>query len=214
MVDFKDTLLLPKTDFPMRGNLPNNEPIRYKKWDDEKVYEQMKKNRDGAESFTLHDGPPYANGHIHIGHTLNKILKDMVVKYHYFDGKSVRFTPGWDCHGLPIEQKVEEKIGGAKKKALPKSKIRELCREHAGKFVDIQRDGFKSLGVIADWEKPYLTMDFKFEANIYRELVAIAKQGLLIQRSKPVYWSWAAGTALAEAEVEYEDKISPSIYVA
>ncbi len=214
MVDFKDTLLLPKTDFPMRGNLPQNEPIRYKKWDDTKVYEQMKKNREGAQSFTLHDGPPYANGNTHIGHALNKILKDIVVKYHYFDGKSTRFTPGWDCHGLPIEQKVEEKIGGAKKKELPKSKIRELCREHASKFIDIQRDEFKKLGVIADWEKPYLTMDFKFEANIYRELVAIAKQGLLIQRSKPVYWSWAAQTALAEAEVEYQDKVSPSIFVA
>ena len=214
MVDFKDTLLLPKTDFPMRGNLPQNEPIRYKNWDETKVYEQMKKNREGCESFTLHDGPPYANGNTHIGHALNKILKDIVVKYHYFDGKSTRFTPGWDCHGLPIEQKVEEKIGGAKKKELPKSKIRELCREHAGKFIDIQRDEFKKLGVIADWEKPYLTMDFKFEANIYRELVAIAKQGLLIQRSKPVYWSWAAQTALAEAEVEYQDKVSPSIFVA
>ena len=214
MVDFKDTLLLPKTDFPMRGSLPNNEPIRYKKWDDDKVYEQMKKNREGCESFTLHDGPPYANGNTHIGHALNKILKDMIVKYHYFDGKSIRYTPGWDCHGLPIEQKVEEKIGGAKKKALPKSKIRELCRAHASKYIDIQRDEFKKLGIIADWENPYLTMDFKFEANIYRELTAIAKQGLLIQRSKPVYWSWAAQTALAEAEVEYEDKVSPSIFVA
>jgi len=214
MIDYKDSLLLPKTDFPMRGNLPQNEPVKYKAWDEEKVYERMKKNRDGAPSFTLHDGPPYANGNTHIGHALNKILKDIIIKYHYFDGKSVRFTPGWDCHGLPIEQKVEEKIGTEKKKILPKGKLRQLCRDHATKFIDIQKDEFKQLGVIADWENPYLTMDFRFEANIYRELINIAKQGLLIQRSKPVYWSWAAGTALAEAEVEYQDKVSPSIYVA
>mgnify|MGYP003531316218 FL=1 len=213
-MDYKESLLLPKTDFPMRGGLPQNEPIRYKKWDEQAVYEKMKKNRVGCESFTLHDGPPYANGNIHIGHALNKILKDIINKFHYFDGKSIRYTPGWDCHGLPIEQKVEEKIGSEKKKTIAKSKLRELCREHATKFVNIQKDEFKALGVIADWENPYLTMDFKFEANIYRELCAIAKQGLLVQRSKPVYWSWAAQTALAEAEVEYEDKTSPSIYVA
>ena len=213
-MDYKESLLLPKTDFPMRGNLPQNEPLRYKKWDNIKVYEKMKKNRVDCSSFTLHDGPPYANGNIHIGHALNKILKDIINKFHYFDGKSIRYTPGWDCHGLPIEQKVEEKIGSEKKKILAKSKLRELCREHATKFVNIQKDEFKSLGVIADWENPYLTMDFKFEANIYRELCAIAKQGLLVQRSKPVYWSWAAQTALAEAEVEYEDKVSPSIFVA
>ena len=213
MIDYKDSLLLPKTDFPMRGNLPQNEPKKYKQWDEQKVYDRMKANRKGCESFTLHDGPPYANGNIHIGHALNKVLKDIIIKYHYFDGKSVRFTPGWDCHGLPIEQKVEEKIGGKKKKELPKSKLRQLCRDHASKFVGIQRDEFKQLGIIADWEKPYLTMDFRFEANIYRELIAIAKNGLLVQRSKPVHWSWAAQTALAEAEVEYEDKVSPSVYV-
>ena len=215
-MDYKDSLLLPKTDFPMRGNLPANEPKKYKLWDTQKVYDRMKKNRIDCDSFTLHDGPPYANGHIHIGHALNKVLKDIIVKYHYFDGKSTRYTPGWDCHGLPIEQKVEEKLKKKKinKKELPKGKLRELCREHASEFINIQREEFKQLGVIADWEKPYLTMDFRFEANIYRELIAIAKQGLLVQRSKPVYWSWAAQTALAEAEVEYEDKVSPSIYVA
>ncbi|MEA3498892.1 MAG: isoleucine--tRNA ligase [Campylobacterota bacterium] len=213
-MNYKDTLQLPKTTFPMRGSLPHNEPKQYKLWDEQKVYDKMKANRKDCDSFTLHDGPPYANGNIHIGHALNKVLKDIIIKYHYFDGKSVRFTPGWDCHGLPIEQKVEEKIGGKKKKELPKSKLRQLCRDHATKFVDVQRGEFKELGIIADWEKPYLTMDFKFEANIYRELIAIAKKGLLIQRSKPVYWSWAAQTALAEAEVEYEDKVSPSIFVA
>jgi isoleucyl-tRNA synthetase len=214
-MDYKDSILLPKTEFPMRGNLPQNEPKRYKAWTEADVYSQMKDNRkDAKEDFTLHDGPPYANGHIHIGHALNKVLKDIIVKYHYFQGRRVRFTPGWDCHGLPIEQQVEKKLGKAKKDALPKSKLRELCREHASKFIDIQRDEFRQLGVIADWDNPYLTMDFKFEANIYRELCAIAQQGLLVQRSKPVYWSWAAQTALAEAEVEYEDKVSPSIFVA
>ncbi|RXJ98709.1 isoleucine--tRNA ligase [Arcobacter sp. CECT 8986] len=213
-MDYKDSLLLPNTKFPMRGNLPQNEPKRYKSWEEKKVYDRMKKNREGKPSFTLHDGPPYANGHIHIGHALNKILKDIIVKYHYFNGESVRYVPGWDCHGLPIEQKVEEKIGSSKKKELEKSKIRELCREHAARFIDIQREEFKQLGVIGDWDNPYMTMDFKFEANIYRELCAIAQKGLLIQRSKPVYWSWAAQTALAEAEVEYEDKTSPSIFVA
>ncbi len=215
IMDYKDSLLLPKTSFPMRGNLPEKEPKKFAEWYKQDVYEKMKKNReDSEESFTLHDGPPYANGNIHIGHALNKILKDIIVKHHYFSGKKVRFTPGWDCHGLPIEQKVEEKIGKEKKKTLAKSKIREICRKHARKFIDIQRNEFKRLGVIADWEKPYLTMDFKFEANIYRELCEIAKKGLLIERSKPVHWSWAAQTALAEAEIEYKDKISPSIFVA
>ena len=212
-MDYKDTLLLPKTKFPMRGNLPNLEPKKYKKWADENVYEQMKAKRKGAESFTLHDGPPYANGDIHIGHALNKILKDIIVKYNYFQGKSVRFTPGWDCHGLPIEQEVEKKLGKSKKEAMEKGKLREICRNHASKFVDIQREGFKSLGIIADWENPYVTMDFKFEANIYRTLCEVANKGLLVERHKPIFWSWAARTALADAEVEYQDKEDYSIFV-
>ena len=214
-MDYKDTLLLPTTDFAMRGNLINNEPKRYATWDEAKVYEKMKTNRKDAPKFTLHDGPPYANGHIHIGHALNKVLKDIIIKNNYFNGKSVRFTPGWDCHGLPIEQQVEKKLGGKQKKEqLETAKIRELCREHAEKFVNIQREEFKTLGIIADWNKPYVTMDYKFEANIYRTLCSVAKKGLLIERSKPVFWSWAERTALAEAEVEYEDKESHSIYVA
>jgi len=212
-MDYKDTLLLPKTSFPMRGNLPQNEPKRYKKWFDADIYEQMKTKREGAELFTLHDGPPYANGDIHIGHALNKILKDIILKYNYFQGKAVRMTPGWDCHGLPIEQKVEEKLGKSKKEAMPVAQFRELCRQHASKFVDIQRDGFKSLGVIADWDNPYVTMDFKFEANIYRTLCQVAQKGLLVERHKPIFWSWAARTALADAEVEYQDKEDYSIYV-
>ncbi len=212
-MDYKDTLLLPKTKFPMRGNLPNSEPKRYKRWYDKKLYEKMKANREGAEIFTLHDGPPYANGDIHIGHALNKILKDIILKHNYFQGKAVRMTAGWDCHGLPIEQKVEEKIGKAKKEAMGVSKFRELCRNHASKFVNIQRESFKKMGIMADWDNPYLTMDFKFEANIYRTLCDIAERGLLIERHKPIFWSWAARTALADAEVEYQDKEDYSIYV-
>ncbi len=213
-MDYKETLLLPKTTFPMRGNLPQNEPKRFQRWFASDVYGKMKRRRENAPLFTLHDGPPYANGHIHIGHALNKILKDIITKFNYFKGNAFRFTPGWDCHGLPIEQQVEKKLGSRKKEELPKTKIRELCREHAAKFVSIQKEEFQSLGVIADWEHPYLTMDYAFEADIYRALCLIAKEGLLVERSKPVYWSWAAKTALAEAEVEYEDKTSPSIYVA
>ncbi|MDX1809537.1 MAG: isoleucine--tRNA ligase [Sulfurospirillaceae bacterium] len=216
-MDYKDSLLLPQTDYPMRGNLPQNEPLRYNKWfsKENSAYERMINNRkDAKKSFYLHDGPPYANGHIHIGHALNKILKDIITKTHYVFGENVRYVPGWDCHGLPIEQQVEKNIGKSKKESLPKSELRELCREHARKFIDIQSDEFKALGVIGDWENPYMTMKTKFEADIYRALCVVSKKGLLIERSKPVYWSWAARTALAEAEVEYEDKEDYSIYVA
>jgi isoleucyl-tRNA synthetase len=212
-MDFKDTLLLPKTNFPMRGNLPSSEPKRYQSWFDSDIYEQMKAKRKGAKLFTLHDGPPYANGEIHIGHALNKILKDIILKYNYFQGKAVRMSAGWDCHGLPIEQKVEEKIGKSKKEAMATEAFRSLCRDHASKFVEIQKEGFKSLGCIADWNNPYVTMDFKFEANIYRTLVEVAKKGLLVERHKPIFWSWAARTALADAEVEYANKEDYSIYV-
>ncbi|MEA2111278.1 MAG: isoleucine--tRNA ligase [Campylobacterota bacterium] len=214
-MDYKETLLLPTTNFPMRGNLMQNEPKRYASWYSTNVYETMKQNRKGCETFTLHDGPPYANGNTHIGHALNKILKDIIVKHNYFGGKSVRLIPGWDCHGLPIEQQVEKKLGGKKKKELLSTgEVRKLCREHAKKFVGVQSDEFKNLGILADWENPYLTMDYKFEANIYRTLCEVANRGLLVERSKPVFWSWAERTALAEAEVEYEDKESHSIYVA
>ena len=212
-MDYKDTLILPNTDFPMRGNLPQNEPAMYKKWHKDRIYARMRETNTPRQSFTLHDGPPYANGHIHIGHALNKILKDMVIKLHYFQGHKIAYTPGWDCHGLPIEQKVVEKIGKAKKDTLPKTEIRELCREWAREFIGIQSEEFQDLGVLGDFEKPYKTMDFAFEAQIYRALCAIAKQGLLIERSKPVFWSWAAKSALAEAEVEYQDKEDYSIFV-
>ncbi|MDR0762382.1 MAG: isoleucine--tRNA ligase [Campylobacteraceae bacterium] len=215
-MDYKDTLLLPTTNFPMRGNLPENEPKRYAQWFNERdVYKKMKQKRASAKkSFNLHDGPPYANGNIHIGHALNKILKDVIIKTHYFFGENIRYVPGWDCHGLPIEQQVEKAIGKEKKDAMPKAKFRQLCREHAQKYIQIQKDEFKSLGVVGDWENPYLTMKFEFEADIYRALCDIAKKGLLVERSKPVFWSWAARSALAEAEVEYQDKEDYSIFVA
>ncbi|PAF42059.1 isoleucine--tRNA ligase [Helicobacter sp. 11S03491-1] len=217
-MDYKDTLILPQTDFPMRGNLPINEPLRYHKWQKNRVYDKMKNNRiqaeKNAQTFNLHDGPPYANGHLHIGHALNKILKDIVVKYHYFQGKSIRYTPGWDCHGLPIEQQVEKKLGKEKKDTLPKQKIRELCRAHASEFIAIQSGEFQQLGVLGDFENPYKTMDFSFENDIYKVLCEVAMSGLLSERSKPIYWSWACQTALADAEVEYKDKESDSIFVA
>ncbi len=214
-MDYKDTLFLPQTDFAMRGNLLANELPRFQKWfENQKTYNKMKQKRKNSKlSFSLHDGPPYANGHLHIGHALNKILKDIIIKTHYFAGEKINYVPGWDCHGLPIEQQVEILLGD-EKKTSSKSKIRKLCREHATKFVNIQKEEFKTLGVIADWDDPYLTMKFRFEADIYKNLCEIAKKGLLIERSKPVFWSWAAKSALAEAEVEYKDKEDYSIYVA
>ncbi len=214
-MDYKDTLFLPTTDFAMRGALPQNEPARFKAWYDErKIYEKMKARRKGASvSFNIHDGPPYANGHLHIGHALNKILKDIITKTHYFFGEDIRYVPGWDCHGLPIEQQVEIKLG-EQKKSLSKVQIRELCRQHAKEFIDVQRNEFKDMGILGDWNDPYLTLKFEFEAEIYKALCQIAKKGILIERSKPVFWSWAAKSALAEAEVEYKDKEDYSIFVA
>ena len=214
-MDYKDTLFLPTTDFTMRGALPQNEPARFKAWYDErKIYEKMKARRKGASvSFNIHDGPPYANGHLHIGHALNKILKDIITKTHYFFGEDIRYVPGWDCHGLPIEQQVEIKLG-ERKKSLSKVHIRELCRQHAKEFIDVQRNEFKDMGILGDWNDPYLTLKFEFEAEIYKALCQIAKKGILIERSKPVFWSWAAKSALAEAEVEYKDKEDYSIFVA
>ncbi|WP_298102733.1 isoleucine--tRNA ligase [uncultured Campylobacter sp.] len=214
-MDYKDTLFLPTTDFAMRGALPQNEPARFKAWYDErKIYEKMKARRKGASvSFNIHDGPPYANGHLHIGHALNKILKDIITKTHYFFGEDIRYVPGWDCHGLPIEQQVEIKLG-EQKKSLSKVQIRELCRQHAKEFIDVQRNEFKDMGILGDWDDPYLTLKFEFEAEIYKALCQIAKKGILIERSKPVFWSWAAKSALAEAEVEYKDKEDYSIFVA
>ncbi|CBG40695.1 isoleucine--tRNA ligase [Helicobacter mustelae] len=213
-MDYKDTLSLPTTNFAMRGNLPSQEPKRYAKWKEQKAYQKMLNHRKNAKnSFFIHDGPPYANGNLHIGHALNKILKDIITKTHYFQGERITYTPGWDCHGLPIEQQVEKNLGKEKEK-LDTLTIRKLCRDHAKKFVQIQSEEFQQLGVIGDFENPYKTMDFPFESDIFDTLCKIAKAGLLVERNKPIYWSWACQTALADAEVEYKDKQSDSIYVA
>ncbi|CRF48365.1 Isoleucyl-tRNA synthetase [Helicobacter heilmannii] len=209
-MDYKDTLILPTTTFPMRANLGQNAPKVYAKWQEEGIYAHMQVKRKGQASFNLHDGPPYANGHLHIGHALNKILKDVVVKHRYFAGYAIDYTPGWDCHGLPIEQQVEKEFKD-KSQVL---EFRNRCYNHARKFIDIQRNEFLQLGVVGDYDHPYETLDHTFEASIYDMLCIVAKKGLLKQRFKPVYWSWACQSALAEAEVEYKDKQSDSIFVA
>jgi len=212
MTDYKATLNLPDTDFPMRGNLASREPEMLQQWQDSALYQKIREASDGRPTFVLHDGPPYANGDIHIGHAVNKILKDIIVKSHTIDGYDARYVPGWDCHGLPIELMVEKKIGKAGDKVDAKT-FREHCRDYAAQQVDGQRNDFIRLGVLGDWDKPYLTMDFQFEANIVRSLGKIIEKGHLHQGSKPVHWCLDCGSALAEAEVEYQDKESPAIDV-
>jgi len=212
MVDYKATLNLPATDFPMRGNLANREPQMLKQWQETGLYQKIRQASEGRPTFVLHDGPPYANGSIHIGHAVNKILKDIIVKSHTIDGFDARYVPGWDCHGLPIELMVEKKIGKAGVKVDAKT-FREKCREYAAKQVAGQRQDFIRLGILGDWDKPYLTMDFAFEADIVRTLGKIIEKGHLHQGSKPVHWCLDCGSALAEAEVEYQDKESPAIDV-
>ena len=212
--DYKDTLNLPKTDFPMRAGLPKREPEWLERWERIGIYNQLRK-KSGRESFTLHDGPPYANGNLHIGHALNKILKDMVVRSQQMMGRDARYIPGWDCHGLPIEWKIEEKYRkkGRDKDAIPVVEFRKECREFADGWVDIQRNEFKRLGVTGNWENPYLTMDFQAERVIAAEFQKFLMNGTLYQGSKPVMWSPIEKTALAEAEVEYHDKESFTVWV-
>ena len=212
MADYKATLNLPDTEFPMRGNLANREPEMLKQWQESGLYQKIREASDGRPTFVLHDGPPYANGDIHIGHAVNKILKDIIIKSHTIDGYDARYVPGWDCHGLPIELMVEKKVGKAGVKVDAKT-FREKCREYAAKQVDGQRKDFVRLGIQGDWDKPYLTMDYEFEANIVRSLGKIIEKGHLHQGSKPVHWCLDCGSALAEAEVEYKDKESPAIDV-
>ena len=197
----------------MRANLPQNEPKLIERWEREQIYFKILEVNREREKFILHDGPPYANGSIHLGHALNKILKDMIVKYKAITGYSAPYVPGWDCHGLPIELQVEKNVGRAKKLTLSKAEIRRLCKEYAEKFISIQREEFKRLGVLGDWECPYRTMDPYYEAQEIRELGKFAASGSLYRQKKPVYWCASCVTALAEAEVEYEDHTSPSIYV-
>ena len=211
-IDYKPTLNLPHTDFPMRGNLANREPVILKNWDNEGLYQQIREACKGRPTFVLHDGPPYANGDIHIGHAVNKILKDIIIKSKTIDGFDARYVPGWECHGLPIELMVEKKVGKAGVKVDAKT-FRQKCREYAARQVDGQRKDFIRLGVLGDWDKPYLTMDYKFEADIVRSLGKVVDKGHLHKGSKPVHWCLDCGSALAEAEVEYQDKESPAIDV-
>ncbi|MBX7536498.1 isoleucine--tRNA ligase [Qipengyuania sp. GH1] len=214
--DYRDTVFLPKTDFPMKAGLPQKEPKILARWQEEKLYEQLREERGGREKFILHDGPPYANGDMHIGHALNRILKDMVVRSQTLLGKDAPFVPGWDCHGLPIEWKVEEKYRKKKKdkKSVPAAEFRQECRDYAAHWVDVQREQLKRLGLMADFDNPYLTMQFESEATIVAELMKFAEAGNLYRGSKPVMWSPVEETALAEAEVEYEDITSTQIDVA
>jgi isoleucyl-tRNA synthetase len=210
--DYKNTIRLPQTDFPMKGDLPINEPKIIAKWENEKIYQRLlEKNKNNA-GFTLPDGPPYANGSIHIGHALNKSLKDFVIKYKAMQGHFAPFVPGWDCHGLPIEHKVMKDLA-EKKQVKNDQEILALCRAEADKWVNHQREQFKRLGVLADWNNPYLTMSKEYEAEEVREFARAFKRGVIYQGVKPVYWNWTLKTALADAEVEYHDHKSPSIYV-
>ncbi|MCP4897663.1 MAG: isoleucine--tRNA ligase [bacterium] len=209
---YRKTLNLPSTSFPMRAKLPQREPEMLERWCEIDLYGQIRKARSGAPRFILHDGPPYANGHLHMGHALNKILKDIVVKSRNMMGFDAPYVPGWDCHGLPIEHQVDKKLG-SKKQELSTAEVRKTCREYASKFVEIQRDEFARLGVLGQWDDPYLTMEYAYEAEIAGALHGFLLAGYVEKGHKPVHWSWAARTALAEAEVEYEPYAAPSIYV-
>ncbi len=214
--DFRPTVFLPKTDFPMKAGLPQKEPVILQRWQDEGIYRKLREARKGREKFILHDGPPYANGDMHIGHALNHILKDMVCRTQTLLGKDAPYVPGWDCHGLPIEWKVEEEYRKKKKNKdeVPPKEFRAECRAYAQKWVDVQREQLKRLGINGDWDNPYLTMDSQAEGTIVRELLKFAESGQLYRGAKPVMWSPVEKTALAEAEVEYEDIVSTQIDVA
>ncbi|HZX70112.1 MAG TPA: class I tRNA ligase family protein, partial [Rhodanobacter sp.] len=212
--DYKSTINLPQTAFPMRGDLPKREPVWLAEWERVDRYAQIQQKTAGRDSvFVLHDGPPYANGAIHIGHAVNKILKDITVKSKLLSGHRAPYVPGWDCHGLPIEIAVEKKFGKPGDK-LDAAQFRQKCREYAAEQVDTQRNGFKRLGVLGDWQKPYRTMDFSYEADMLRALARIVANGHVMRGAKPVYWCFDCASALAEAEIEYGDKVSPAVDVA
>ncbi len=211
-LDLKGTVNLPKTDFPMKANLPTSEPKMLERWQQMNLYQSIRRNRDTAPVFTLHDGPPYANGNIHLGHVENKILKDFIVKSRNMLGFNAPYVPGWDCHGLPIEIKVDQMLG-KKKAAMSLVEIRRECRKYAEKYVDLQCQEFKRLGILGEWDAPYLTMSHQYEAAIARTFVKFVTKGSVYKGLKPVHWCISCQTALAEAEVEYEDHSSPSVYV-
>ncbi|MEM1037124.1 MAG: isoleucine--tRNA ligase [Pseudomonadota bacterium] len=214
---YKDTLFLPKTDFPMRGGLPKAEPKWIERWDEMGLYERLREDAKarGAKPFILHDGPPYANGAIHLGTAMNKILKDMVVRSHQMTGFDASYLPGWDCHGLPIEWKVEEQFRGKgrTKDDVPGDEFRRACREYAAEWIEVQKEGFRRCGVEGEWDDPYLTMNYASEAATVREFLSVAMGGRLVRGAKPVMWSPVERTALAEAEVEYHDRKVPTIWV-
>ncbi len=212
MTDYKDTLNLPKTDFPMRADLAKREPQILEFWEKNRIYDTLRSKNESRKKFILHDGPPYANGRIHIGHALNKTLKDIVLKSKTLAGYDTPYVPGWDCHGLPIELNVEKMLEKSGQKATPRE-FRKACRDYAQGQMEIQREEFKRLGVFGDWENPYMTMDFSFEAEVIRSLAKIIANGHVVRGSKPVHWCVACGSALAEAEVEYRDKASFAIDV-
>ena len=211
-MDYKKTLNLPVTKFPMKASLIKREPEQLKAWDEFDLYGELRQVSKGRRPYILHDGPPYANGHIHIGTALNKILKDIIVKSRQMEGYDAVYIPGWDCHGLPIEHNVDKEIG-PQKKAMSQSEFRGLCRTYAEKYIDIQREEFKRLGVLGDWYDPYLTMNNRYEAIIARECCKFALQGSIFRSKKPIHWCCSCQTALAEAEIEYGDEVSPSIFV-
>ncbi len=211
-MDYKKTLNLPRTNFPMKANLAKREPVIMEKWEQLDLYAKLREVGKDRPRYVLHDGPPYANGHIHLGTALNKILKDMIVRSRQFMGHDSVYVPGWDCHGLPIEHQVEKELG-EQRQGMSQLELRRRCREYAEKFVDIQRQEFKRLGVVGDWENPYLTMSYDYEATIARELGKFITRGSVYKSKKPIYWCSSCRTALAEAEVEYEEHQSPSIYV-
>lgn len=211
-MDYKDTLNLPQTDFPMRANLPNREPQILKHWEEIGLNDKLENANKGAESFILHDGPPYANGHLHMGHALNKTLKDIIIKSKRMQGLYTPYVPGWDCHGLPIELMVDKKLG-KKKREMSKADVRRECRSYAADWVKIQSEEFQRLGIFGNWEDPYLTMTPHYEAQTARELAKLAERGSLFKGKKPIHWCSSCVTALAEAEVEYADHTSPSIFV-
>ena len=212
MADYKHTINLPQTDFPMKADLAQREPAAVRAWDERGTYAELRQVAHGRPRFVLHDGPPYANGAIHIGHSVNKILKDIVVKSRSLDGFDSPYIPGWDCHGLPIELQVEKKYGRPGHK-LDAQAFRAACRAYAQEQVDLQRTDFKRLGILGDWERPYLTMAPRYEAQQLRAFGRIIKNGHLYKGVKPVHWCLDCRSALAEAEVEYEEKISPAIDV-
>ncbi|HUP65337.1 MAG TPA: isoleucine--tRNA ligase [Thermoanaerobaculia bacterium] len=210
--NWKKTLNLPQTSFAMKANLPQNEPVRLEKWERQGIYEAIRRESAGREKFVLHDGPPYANGRIHIGHALNKILKDFVVKSRTMMGLDSPYVPGWDCHGLPIEHQVDKELG-PKKREMSAVEFRRACRQFAAKYIDVQREDFKRLGIFGDWMNPYSTMAFAYEARIAEALGEFFEKGLVYKGLKPVHWCTFCRTALAEAEVEHDEVTSPSVYV-